>query len=68
MPLHLSVLASLANQKITFEFVFSFPQSMQKYSNKRLVELADIEKIHQQNFDTLAGKICDFQNQNHQPE
>jgi hypothetical protein len=32
------------------------------------VELADIEKIHQQNFDTLADKVCYLQNQKHQLE
>jgi hypothetical protein len=38
--------------------------------NKRIVELADIytEKMHQHNFDTLADKICDLQNQKHQLE
>jgi chromosome segregation ATPase len=36
--------------------------------NKRIVELAGIEKMHQQNFDTLADKVCDLQNQKHQLE
>jgi hypothetical protein len=36
--------------------------------NKKIVELADVEKIHQQNFDILADKVCDFQNQKHQLE
>ena len=36
--------------------------------NKRIVELAGIEKMHQQNFDTLANKVCDLQNQKHQLE
>lgn len=35
---------------------------------KRIVELAGIEKMHQQNFDTLADKVCDLQNQKHQLE
>ena len=29
-------------------------------------KLAGIEKMHQQNFDTLADKVCDLQNQKHQ--
>jgi chromosome segregation ATPase len=36
--------------------------------NKQIVELAGIEKMHQQNFDTLADKVCDLQNQKHQLE
>ena len=28
--------------------------------NSRLTELADVEKMHQENFDTLADKICTF--------
>jgi rubrerythrin len=36
--------------------------------NTRLVELADVEKMHQQNFDTLADKICDLQDQKHRLE
>jgi hypothetical protein len=36
--------------------------------NSRITELSDVEKIHQQNFDTLGDKICDLQNQKHQLE
>ena len=36
--------------------------------NTRLVELSDVEKMHQQNFDTLADNICNLQNQKHQLE
>ena len=36
--------------------------------NSRITELADVEKMHQQSFDTLADKICDLQNQKHQLE
>ncbi|MBV9178316.1 MAG: hypothetical protein JO327_02460 [Nitrososphaeraceae archaeon] len=32
------------------------------------MELAGIEKMHQRNFDTLADKECDLQNQKHQLE
>jgi chromosome segregation ATPase len=36
--------------------------------NSRIIQLADVEKMHQENFDTLADKICDLQNQKHQLE
>ncbi|HET7149112.1 MAG TPA: hypothetical protein VFI73_11490 [Candidatus Nitrosopolaris sp.] len=36
--------------------------------NSRIIQLADVEKMHQQNFDTLADKICVLQNQKHQLE
>jgi len=36
--------------------------------NSRIIQLADVEKMHQQNFDTLADNICDIQNQKHQLE
>ena len=36
--------------------------------NSRLTELADVEKMHQENFDTLADNICELQNQKHQLE
>jgi predicted transcriptional regulator len=36
--------------------------------NSRIIQLADVEKMHQQNFDTLADNICDLQNQRHQLE
>jgi hypothetical protein len=36
--------------------------------NSRIIQLADVEKMHQRNFDTLADKICDLQNQKHQLE
>jgi DNA repair ATPase RecN len=36
--------------------------------NTRLIELSDIEKMHQQNFDILADNVCELQNQKHQLE
>jgi chromosome segregation ATPase len=36
--------------------------------NKRITELADVEKMHQRNFHTLADKVCNLQNQKHQLE
>jgi chromosome segregation ATPase len=36
--------------------------------NSRITELTDVEKMHRRNFDTLADKICDLQNQKHQLE
>jgi predicted nuclease with TOPRIM domain len=36
--------------------------------NSRIIQLADVEKMHQQNFDTLADNVCDRQNQKHQLE
>src|SRR6188472_201189 len=36
--------------------------------NSRIIQLADVEKMHQQNFDSLADNICDFRNQKHQLE
>ncbi|HET7391259.1 MAG TPA: hypothetical protein VFJ51_10580 [Nitrososphaeraceae archaeon] len=36
--------------------------------NSRLTELADVEKMHQQNFDTLADNIFNLQNQKHKLE
>ena len=36
--------------------------------NTRLVELSDVEKMHQRNFDTLADNICNLQDQKHQLE
>jgi hypothetical protein len=29
--------------------------------NNRIIQLADVEKIHQQNFDTLGDDVCDLQ-------
>jgi len=36
--------------------------------NNRILQLVDVEKMHQRNFDTLADKICYLQNQKHQLE
>ncbi|HET7392024.1 MAG TPA: hypothetical protein VFJ51_14495 [Nitrososphaeraceae archaeon] len=36
--------------------------------NNRIIQVADVEKMHQQNFDTLADNIYDLQNQKHQLE
>lgn len=35
---------------------------------RRIIQLADVEKLHEQNFDTLADNICDLQSQKHQLE
>jgi len=40
----------------------------QKQKLERDRELADVEKMHQQNFDILADNVCDLQNQKHQLE
>jgi hypothetical protein len=29
--------------------------------NNRIIQLADVEKTHQQNFDTLGDDVCDLQ-------
>ena len=39
-----------------------------KVINSRIVQLDDVEKMHQQNFDSLADNICEIQNQKHKLE
>jgi len=39
-----------------------------KVINSRIIQLADVEKTHQQNFDSLADNICELQNQKHKLE
>jgi chromosome segregation ATPase len=36
--------------------------------SSRIIQLADVEKMHQQNFDILADNVCELQNQKHQLE
>jgi chromosome segregation ATPase len=36
--------------------------------DSQIIQLADVENMHQQNFDTLGDKICDLQDQKHRLE